>query len=145
MGTQSKSGAMSFPKQDFSRRIYKTTEYLCLFPARSFASGSEKLYTTNNQEGNFEVANTTCIQAGGHIPSPKKEGENKALQSVLERRNKSAFILGHNSADFANWAPGEPNNSDGTKNCGETDKDGKWRAASCEEKHLIVCEFSFVP
>uniref|UniRef100_A0A803TGN4 C-type lectin domain-containing protein n=1 Tax=Anolis carolinensis TaxID=28377 RepID=A0A803TGN4_ANOCA len=131
---------------NLNKKITKFGEsFYTVHKARSFATGSEKLYTTNDQEGNFEEANATCIQAGGHIPSPKKEGEKKALQKVLERRNQSTFIENQDSANSANWAPGEPKNADGTKNCVKTNKDGKLHAACCEEKLLIVCEFSFVP
>ncbi|XP_061490938.1 phospholipase A2 inhibitor alpha-like protein [Rhineura floridana] len=119
--------------------------FFTVHKARSFGSGSERLYITNGGEGDFETANSTCLAAGGHIPSPKKEPENQALQSVLKRHDKSAYVLGHNSVGYTNWAAGEPNNADGTKNCAETDKEGKWRAASCGGKHLIVCEFSFIP
>ncbi|XP_020657956.2 phospholipase A2 inhibitor alpha-like protein [Pogona vitticeps] len=120
-------------------------DFMTVHRARSFSTGSERLYTTNEQEGNFEMASATCIQAGGRIPSPKKEGENKFLQEVVQRRNKPAFLVGHKGEGYTNWADGEPNNAGGTKNCAEIDIDGKWHAASCEQAHLIVCEFAFIP
>ncbi|XP_060625029.2 phospholipase A2 inhibitor alpha-like protein [Anolis sagrei] len=136
-------------KEDVNNLNKRVTEFgnnfYTVHHARSFATGSEKLYTTNEQEGNFEEASATCTQAGGHIPSPKKEGEWKALQKVLERHNTCTFIAGQDLENSENWAPGEPNNADGTKNCVTMDKDGKWHAASCEEKHLFVCQFSFDP
>ncbi|CAI5774373.1 Hypothetical predicted protein [Podarcis lilfordi] len=116
-----------------------------LHKARSFGSGSERLYTTNLGEGDFETLSATCLAAGGHVPSPKKEAENNALQSVLKRHEKSAYVTGHNFDAYTNWAFGEPSNSDGSKNCTKAAKDGKWHSTSCEEKLLTVCEFSFIP
>ncbi|KAJ7324380.1 hypothetical protein JRQ81_017400 [Phrynocephalus forsythii] len=124
---------------------YVTHAFLTVHRARSFSTGSERLYTTNKQEGNFEKVSATCIQAGGHIPSPKKEGENKALGEVVKRHNKPAFIAKHLAEGYTNWAAGEPNNTDGTKDCAEIDNEGKWHAASCGQDHLVVCEFSFIP
>ncbi|XP_033004640.1 PLIalpha-like protein [Lacerta agilis] len=122
-----------------------TNAFFTVHKARSFGTGSERLYTTNLGEGDFETLSATCLTAGGHVPSPKKEAENNALQSVLKRHEKSAYVMGDNSAGYTNWAAGEPNNSDGTKSCVKADKEGKWHSTSCGEKLLMVCEFSFIP
>lgn len=114
-----------------------------MFPARSFGSGSERLFVTNGKEGNFDTANSTCNQAGGYVPSPKNEAENNALMKTLQRHNQSAY-LGHISADYSNWAPGEPSSAKGAKTCAKIDNDGQWRATSCEQQLLITCEFSFI-
>lgn len=112
-----------------------------MFPARTFSTGSETLYTTNGQEGNFEKAKATCIQAGGHIPSPQKEGDNKSLQDVVKRRSKPAFIHVPQGAGYTNWAAGVTDNADGINMCAEIGSDGKWRVSSCEQAHLFVCSF----
>ncbi|XP_054839810.1 phospholipase A2 inhibitor alpha-like protein [Eublepharis macularius] len=111
--------------------------------ARSFGSGSEKLFVTNGHEDNFDAANHTCIQTRGYVPSPKNEAENNALVKVVQRHNKSAY-LGHIPSGYSNWAPGEPSSAKGAKTCVKIDNDGKWRATSCEEQLLITCEFTVV-
>ncbi|XP_032088135.1 PLIalpha-like protein [Thamnophis elegans] len=112
--------------------------------ARSFGSGSERLYVTNKKVGKFGELGNICTQAGGRIPSPQLLNENKAFASVLERRNKEAYLEVRNSATFTNWAEGEPNNADGSKACIKADAQGAWHSASCEEDLLVVCEFSFI-
>ncbi|XP_053244174.1 phospholipase A2 inhibitor alpha-like protein [Podarcis raffonei] len=148
------------PDEDLNKRVHGLEEtvnhlkikldaldnaFYTVHKARSFGTGSERLYTTNLGEGDFETLRATCLAAGGHVPSPKKEAETNALQSVLKRHEKSAYVTGHNSDAYTNWASGEPSNSDGTKNCTKAAKDGKWHSTSCEEKLLTVCEFSFIP
>ncbi|XP_007420805.1 PLIalpha-like protein [Python bivittatus] len=118
--------------------------FFTVHKARSFGSGSERLYVTNKQERNFEILNLTCTEAGGHIPSPQLENENKAFASVLERHDKTAYLVIQDSPKFTHWAEGEPNNADGTKACVIADKHGEWHSASCEEVLLVVCEFSFI-
>uniref|UniRef100_A0A8D0BP86 C-type lectin domain-containing protein n=1 Tax=Salvator merianae TaxID=96440 RepID=A0A8D0BP86_SALMN len=119
-------------------------DFLTVHKARSFSSGSETLYVTNEKQGDVRTISGICTQAGGYIPNPETEAENKALQNVLKRHNKSAFIISDNSVGYTNWAPGQPNNADGTKMCVEADKDGKWHVTSCNQQLLAVCEFSFV-
>ncbi|XP_077206974.1 phospholipase A2 inhibitor alpha-like protein [Paroedura picta] len=119
------------------------TAFYTVHHARSFGTGSERLFVSNEQEGNFETANSTCIRAHGYVPAPKNEAENNALVEKLKRHNKSAY-LGHLSAGYSNWAPGEPSSAKGAETCVKIDGDGKWRATSCKEQLLIMCEFSFV-
>ncbi|XP_048362812.1 phospholipase A2 inhibitor alpha-like protein [Sphaerodactylus townsendi] len=111
--------------------------------ARSFGSGSERLFVTNGKDGSFATANHTCIQTRGYVPTPDNEAENNALAKVLQRHNKAAF-LGHVSSGYSNWAPQEPTSAKGAKNCVKMDTDGKWRSASCEEQLLTTCEFFVV-
>ncbi|XP_070608085.1 phospholipase A2 inhibitor alpha-like protein isoform X2 [Erythrolamprus reginae] len=119
--------------------------FMSVHRARTFGSGSERLYVTNKQEGNYDTLATICALAGGHVPSPQLPSENKAFASVLERHNKSAFLDVRDSARFINWAEGEPNNADGTKPCVVADpQGGKWHSASCGILGLLVCEFSFI-
>ncbi|XP_058045172.1 phospholipase A2 inhibitor alpha-like protein [Ahaetulla prasina] len=129
----------------FDEKLNKwTNAFLTVHRARSFGSGSERLYVTNKQVGNFEDLGNICVQAGGRIPSPQLPNENKAFASVLERHNKEAYLVVHNSATFTNWAAGEPNNEDGNKPCVKADAQGAWRSVSCDEELLVVCEFSFI-
>uniref|UniRef100_A0A8C5SBY4 C-type lectin domain-containing protein n=1 Tax=Laticauda laticaudata TaxID=8630 RepID=A0A8C5SBY4_LATLA len=118
--------------------------FLTVHRARSFASGSERLYVTNKEVGNFAAVGNICAQAGGRIPSPQLQNENKAFASVLERHNKRAYLVVQDSAKFTNWAAEEPNTVGGTKECVVADVQGAWHSGSCEEDLLVVCEFSFI-
>ncbi|XP_026534175.1 PLIalpha-like protein [Notechis scutatus] len=118
--------------------------FLTVHRARSFASGSERLYVTNKEVGNFAALGNICARAGGRIPSPQLQNENKAFASVLERHNKGAYLVVRDSAKFTNWAAGEPNTAGRTKECVVADTQGAWRSGSCEEDLLVVCEFSFI-
>uniref|UniRef100_A0A670YUE9 C-type lectin domain-containing protein n=1 Tax=Pseudonaja textilis TaxID=8673 RepID=A0A670YUE9_PSETE len=118
--------------------------FFIVFLARSFGSGSERLYVTNKEVGNFAALGNICAQAGGRIPSPQLQNENKAFASVLERHNKGAYLVVHDSEKFTNWAAGEPNTAGGTKECVVADAQGTWHSGSCEEDLLVVCEFSFI-
>lgn len=115
--------------------------FFLVFLARSFASGSERLYVTNKEFKKFAAVQDTCAQVGGHIPSPELQNENKAFANVLERHNKDAYLVVRDSANFTNWAEGQPNNVDGA--CVKADTHGAWHSASCDDGLLVVCEFSF--
>ncbi|XP_044276437.1 phospholipase A2 inhibitor alpha-like protein [Varanus komodoensis] len=108
--------------------------------ARTFATGSKNLFTTNKMKGDFETVDSICSHAGGQVPSPQNEADNKALQSVVERNNEQAFVH-YQGSSYTNWADGEPSNADRTKNCAVINQSGKWHAATCQEEHLAVCEF----
>ncbi|KAL7979057.1 hypothetical protein Chor_015081, partial [Crotalus horridus] len=110
--------------------------------ARSFGSGSERLYVSNKEIKSFEDLKVICEQAGGQIPSPQLENQNKAFANVLERHDKEAFLVVGDSANFTNWAAGQPNKADGT--CVKADTHGFWHSASCDDNLLVVCEFYFI-
>nr|XP_056706224.1 phospholipase A2 inhibitor alpha-like protein [Euleptes europaea] len=120
-----------------------SSAFFAVHHARSFGSGSERLFVTNGHEGNFDTANRTCIQARGYVPAPQNEAENNALVNVAKRHSKTAY-LGHISAGYSNWAPGEPSSPKGAKSCVKIDQEGKWSATSCEEQLLLICEFFVV-
>ncbi|XP_060097017.1 phospholipase A2 inhibitor subunit A-like [Heteronotia binoei] len=120
-----------------------STAFYSVHNARSFGSGSESLFVTNGQEGNFDTASSICLRAKGVVPVPANEAENNALMKTLQRHNKSAY-LGKILDGYSNWAPGEPSGTKAAKTCTKIDDDGQWRATSCEEQLLITCEFSFV-
>lgn len=114
---------------------------LTVFLARTLGRGTEKIYSTNEHESTYAFANATCVQNFGRIPSPRSDAENQALQSVLKRHNKAAYI-DRNSSGYSNWAVGQQTEA-GSKNCVKMETDGQWRSASCQENLLTVCEFSF--
>ncbi|XP_053892072.1 pulmonary surfactant-associated protein D-like isoform X1 [Malaclemys terrapin pileata] len=117
-------------------------------------SGSEKTFQANGSEGDFETSKATCSQAGGLIASPRNSAENSAIQQIVVRHNKAAYIgindiqtegsfkyLNGEAIGYSNWAPGEPNNVGGIEDCVEVYPDGRWNDKSCNEKRLIICEF----
>ncbi|XP_061490940.1 pulmonary surfactant-associated protein D-like [Rhineura floridana] len=124
----------------------------CLFP--NGQSAGEKLFKTDGSEGTFETSKATCLQAGGQLASPRSSAENIAIQQIVVRHNKVAY-LGMNALlskgtfkqingdviSYINWANGEPNNSGGKEDCIEIYPDGKWNDKACSEKRLTVCEF----
>ncbi|KAK9400463.1 phospholipase A2 inhibitor subunit A [Crotalus adamanteus] len=116
--------------------------FLTVHKARSFGSGSERLYVSNKEIKSFEDLKVICKQAGGQIPSPQLENQNKAFANVLERHDKEAFLVVGDSANFTNWAAGQPNKADGT--CVKADTHGFWHSASCDDNLLVVCEFYFI-
>ncbi|XP_032642210.1 pulmonary surfactant-associated protein D-like [Chelonoidis abingdonii] len=117
-------------------------------------SASEKTFVANGAEGDFETSKATCSQAGGLIASPRNSAENSAIQQIVVRHNKVAYIgindiqtegsfkyLSGEAIEYSNWAAREPNNVGGIEDCVEVYSDGRWNDKSCNEKRLIICEF----
>uniref|UniRef100_A0A8C0FVR1 C-type lectin domain-containing protein n=1 Tax=Chelonoidis abingdonii TaxID=106734 RepID=A0A8C0FVR1_CHEAB len=116
---------------------------------------TQKLFcSTNGAEGDFETSKATCSQAGGLIASPRNSAENSAIQQIVVRHNKVAYIgindiqtegsfkyLSGEAIEYSNWAAREPNNVGGIEDCVEVYSDGRWNDKSCNEKRLIICEF----
>uniref|UniRef100_A0A8C8RTV0 C-type lectin domain-containing protein n=1 Tax=Pelusios castaneus TaxID=367368 RepID=A0A8C8RTV0_9SAUR len=116
-------------------------------------SAGEKIFIAIDSEADFETSKATCSQAGGLIASPRSSAENSAIQQIVIRHNKQAY-LGINDIEtegmfkylsgevigYSNWASREPNN-EGTEDCVEIYADGKWNDKSCNDRRLIVCEF----
>nr|XP_056706508.1 pulmonary surfactant-associated protein D-like [Euleptes europaea] len=123
-----------------------------LFPNGRSVGG--KLFKTDGSHGSFEASKATCFQAGGQLASPRNASENAALQQIIARHNKAAYLgindmqaegtfayLCGDEIGYMNWADEEPNNAGGKEDCVEIYLDGKWNDRSCTEKRLIVCEF----
>nr|XP_060625007.1 pulmonary surfactant-associated protein D-like isoform X2 [Anolis sagrei ordinatus] len=113
-----------------------------------------KLFKTDGSQGSFESSKATCLQAGGQLASPKTLAENSAIQQIVARHNKAAYLgmndlqsegtykhLNGDEVIYTNWATEEPNNAGGKEDCIEIYLDGKWNDRSCTERRLIVCEF----
>uniref|UniRef100_A0A8C3XT66 C-type lectin domain-containing protein n=1 Tax=Chelydra serpentina TaxID=8475 RepID=A0A8C3XT66_CHESE len=120
---------------------------------RTFEWFSFHKCSTNGSEGDFETSKATCSQAGGLLASPRNSAENTAIQQIVVRHNKAAYVgindietegsfkyLSGEAIGYSNWAGGEPNNL-GTEDCVEIYSDGRWNDKSCHEKRLIICEF----
>lgn len=122
-----------------------------------FPSGrgvGEKIFKASGFEKSFEDAQQICAQAGGRMPSPRSVAENEALRQLVEAENKGATFLSVSDSKkegmfiypngepllYSNWAPGEPNN-EGDEDCVEIFANGKWNDKSCNENHLVICEF----
>uniref|UniRef100_A0A674IJ19 C-type lectin domain-containing protein n=1 Tax=Terrapene triunguis TaxID=2587831 RepID=A0A674IJ19_9SAUR len=148
------------PKGDCGGRGKQSLTMYCtsvFFLAWIFINGNsagEKTFQANGSEGDFETSKATCSQAGGLIASPRNSAENSAIQQIVVRHNKAAYIgindiqtegsfkyLNGEAIGYSNWAPGEPNNVGGIEDCVEVYPDGRWNDKSCNEKRLIICEF----
>ncbi|XP_072479152.1 pulmonary surfactant-associated protein D-like [Notamacropus eugenii] len=123
-----------------------------LFP--SGEAVGNKIFKTSGFEGNFDQATKSCQTAGGIVASPRNEAENKAVQNIVSRYNKLAFLgmtdiktegkFIYSTGEpllYSNWNSGEPNNTGGAENCIEIFADGKWNDKSCADSRLIICEF----
>ncbi|OCT59763.1 hypothetical protein XELAEV_18000638mg [Xenopus laevis] len=119
------------------------------------ASAGEKLYATRGEEATYEDAMSICSKAGGQLPSPRNDAENKAVLSLSLQYNKSLVLGIHDKQKegtftysnndkivFSNWKPGEPSDDKGVENCVEMRIDGTWNDMRCEIKRLTVCEFA---
>lgn len=123
-----------------------------LFPSGRSVGG--KLFKTDGSQGNYEASKATCFQAGGQLASPRSSAENAAVQQIVARHNKAAYLgmndmqsegmftyINGSEVRYTNWANEEPNNAGGKEDCIEIYLDGKWNDRSCTERRLIVCEF----
>ncbi|XP_053548060.1 pulmonary surfactant-associated protein D isoform X2 [Bombina bombina] len=125
--------------------------------AMLFSRGSRtagKFFVTNGVEAKYNDAKSTCSSAGGQLASPRNVEENQAVLSIVLLYNKAPF-LGINDIQtegsfrypsgevisYNNWNTREPNN-DSDEDCVEMFTSGKWNDKNCEERRLIICEFS---
>ncbi|XP_053305838.1 pulmonary surfactant-associated protein D-like isoform X1 [Spea bombifrons] len=118
-------------------------------------SSGNKIYISNNLEVTYREAVQICSKAGGQLPSPKNKAENDAVLAIALEKKKRPF-LGINDIQvegsfrypngqligYSNWEPGEPNDDLGVEDCVEMYDTGKWNDKNCEEKRLVICEFS---
>ncbi|KAM4636301.1 pulmonary surfactant-associated protein D-like isoform 1-T1 [Discoglossus pictus] len=118
-------------------------------------NAGDKLFVTNGVETNYNGAKTTCSGAGGHVASPRNAEENQAVLAIASQYSKLPFLglndivsegsFRHPNGEpvgYTNWNPGEPNNVLGAEDCVEMHTSGRWNDRNCEEKRLIICEFS---
>uniref|UniRef100_A0A803T193 C-type lectin domain-containing protein n=1 Tax=Anolis carolinensis TaxID=28377 RepID=A0A803T193_ANOCA len=125
--------------------------YISLLKDTNFQHQARKCFSLNTAK---QSSKATCLQAGGQLASPKTSTENAAIQQIVARHNKAAYLgmndlqaegtykhLNGEVVEYTNWAAEEPNNAGGKEDCIEIYLDGKWNDRSCTERRLIVCEF----
>ncbi|XP_054838119.1 pulmonary surfactant-associated protein D-like [Eublepharis macularius] len=150
-GLQSEVAALRKQLDDLAVTVTKN-QNAHLFP--NGRSVGRKIFKTDGSQGNFEASKATCFQAGGQLASPRNSSENTAIQQIIARHNKAAYLgindmqsegtftyLCGDAIVYMNWANEEPNNAGGKEDCVEMYLDGKWNDRSCTERRLIVCEF----
>nr|XP_033798676.1 pulmonary surfactant-associated protein D-like [Geotrypetes seraphini] len=121
-----------------------------------FTIGKEvgsKLFVTDGLEYDYETARRVCSRAGGLVAAPRTADENHALQEIVSKHDKRAFLgitdiqIGTfqystgETITYTNWYPSEPNNIKGAEYCVELRSDGKWNDIICTKKKLLICEF----
>ncbi|XP_073453309.1 pulmonary surfactant-associated protein D-like isoform X2 [Aquarana catesbeiana] len=118
------------------------------------ARSGDKIYLSDGAQGNFTDARERCTDAGGQIASPKNADENEAVRSITNHYDVLAF-LGINKLEtdgtyrcpsgdaisYTNWKKDAPSNNQDT-HCLELQRTGKWNDIACQNKRLIICEFS---
>ena len=110
----------------------------------------------------WEEAEEKCKALdGGHLVTVHNAADNDAMTKQLKNKNVDQAWIGYydklwtegdknktmwlwvqfnpitDSADYTNWAPGEPNNNH--EKCGELKKDGKWNDRMCDDKLPFFC------
>ncbi|CAH2321283.1 Hypothetical predicted protein [Pelobates cultripes] len=118
-------------------------------------SSGNKIYLTNGQTTTYNEAYTICAKAGGQLPSPQITEENEAILTLALQHKRDPFLGINDIGDegtfrypngeeitYSNWAVDEPNDVLEVEDCVEMFSDGKWNDENCEEKRLIICEFS---
>nr|XP_033798851.1 mannose-binding protein-like [Geotrypetes seraphini] len=122
-----------------------------------FSVGKEvgsKLFVTDGLEYNYEKARRVCSRAGGLVAAPRTADENHALQEMVLKYNKQAFLgitdiqiegtFQYSTGEeitYSNWNVNEPNNVNGNEECVALRSDGKWYDIICTNKMLLICEF----
>ncbi|XP_077323740.1 collectin-46-like [Lithobates pipiens] len=118
------------------------------------ARSGDKIYLSDGGLGNFTDAKKRCADAGGQIASPNNADENEAVRSITNHFDGLAF-LGINELEtdgtyrfpsgdaisYTNWKKDAPSNNQDT-HCLELQRTGKWNDIACQNKRLIICEFS---
>ncbi|XP_067387434.1 pulmonary surfactant-associated protein A-like isoform X2 [Emydura macquarii macquarii] len=113
----------------------------------------EKIFATNGQEVDFQTTLEVCKKAGGSIASPRNEGENNAVFSIVKLYNRYAYLgikgngmpgefsfVDGRALNYTNWLPSEPNDT-GAENCVEICTYGSWNNTVCSHDRLTICEF----
>ncbi|XP_067408549.1 pulmonary surfactant-associated protein A-like [Emydura macquarii macquarii] len=113
----------------------------------------EKIFATNGQEVDFQTTLEVCKKAGGSIASPRNEGENNAVFSIVKLYNRYAYLgikgngmpgkfsfVDGRALNYTNWLPSKPNDT-GAENCVEMCTYGAWNNTACNHDRLTICEF----
>ncbi|XP_043912222.1 pulmonary surfactant-associated protein D [Protopterus annectens] len=112
-----------------------------------------KTFFTGGTISNFANAKSECARVGSRLAVPINEAENKALEEIVKKVNKEAWLamsdektegkfvyLDGNPIKYSKWNPGEPNDHKHAEDCVEIQSTGKWNDRSCSDDHLVICE-----
>lgn len=112
-----------------------------------------KIFATNEKKADFYTALKKCKQAGGSIATPRNPAENEATLYFLKCFNTYAYLgikeslilskfqlLDGTQLSYTNWLLNEPSGK-GEEECVEVYTDGTWNDKTCNQNHLIVCQF----
>ncbi|XP_030309113.1 pulmonary surfactant-associated protein A isoform X2 [Calypte anna] len=132
-------------------RLHKL-EHVLVFSGKMRKVG-EKLFASNGKRADVGSALGLCEEAGGTLPTPMNEEENKAILAIVQQYNQYAYLgikeseapgqfkyLNGMSVNYTMWHRYEPNGK-GTEKCVQMSTDGSWYDIKCNLNLLVVCEF----
>ncbi|XP_053305849.1 pulmonary surfactant-associated protein D-like [Spea bombifrons] len=118
-------------------------------------SSGDKMYISNNVEATYREAIQMCSKAGGQLATPKNSAENDAVRAISLEKKKDPFLgvndiqfegsyryLNGQPISYSNWDANQPDDYKQAEDCVEMYGNGNWNDQNCEEKRLVVCEFS---
>ena len=101
-------------------------------------------------EGSWAQARDFCQGLGADLAVVEDATENDFLVAhgasnhwlgLDDLEVEGAFVwVDGQPLSFANWQPGEPNNSGGIEHCAHTRVEGTWNDLACDAPRLVLCE-----
>ncbi|KAM4033510.1 pulmonary surfactant-associated protein D-like [Anomaloglossus baeobatrachus] len=117
-------------------------------------AAGDKIFVSRGEKANYNNAKAACTKAGGQLASPQDTLENDAVLEIVKEYKLSPFLgmnaIGNEGSfrnpngemiKYSNWNDKEPNDDLGKEDCIVMSDNGKWNDKSCDEMHLIICEF----
>lgn len=129
--------------------------------ATEHAFGGHCYSTPGYKWMDYAAAKASCVQIGAQVASITSAAEDQFVYGILPPATQAAVIglrraggsfvweSGEPYGAYTNWAPGEPNNSDGNEACvvlwgpnlSNASLRGKWNDAPCDSnRDTVVCE-----
>lgn len=122
------------------------------FLGKSWKVG-DKTFFTGETMSDFSTAKSECARVGSRMAVPMTEAENKAIEEIVKRVKKDAWIavsdektegkfiyLDGNPIKYSKWNSGEPNNHNNAEDCASIQTTGKWNDKPCSNHCLVICE-----
>ncbi|XP_037530987.1 galactose-specific lectin nattectin-like [Nematolebias whitei] len=129
----------------------------CNFCPPTWSPYEECCYLFNSTEVNWDNAEESCIDQGGHLASFHNQDEYDFIQRLIVTAtgtDTKAWVGGTDieeegvwkwsdgsSFSYTHWGSGEPNNLGGNKNCMDINVDGQDHVNDevCSQENAFVC------